>query len=59
MVKRPLLPAEDRNRLLVLAKKAAETGAQHNRAYAQGVVDTLLWIAGNNDMSPLLEEVTR
>lgn len=57
--KRPLLPKEDRDRLRALTTKArGHADESPNRAYAQGVVDTLRWLTGD-DMSRLLEEVTR
>lgn len=60
--KRPLLPTEDRARLRGLAERAerhrTETGT--NQAYAQGVVDVLRWLVGD-DYTPaaMLEQVTR
>lgn len=58
--KRPLLPREERSRLTALAAKAARHARERStsRAYAQGALDVLLWLTGE-DMSPLLEEVTR
>lgn len=59
--KRPLLPQDDRNRLRTLAANAALNGAEGpSRAYAQGVVDTLRWIVGDDsEMSPMMRDVTR
>lgn len=60
--KRPLMPTEDRARLRTLAERAeqhrTETGT--NQAYAQGVVDVLRWLVGD-DYNPaaMLEQVTR
>lgn len=60
-MKRPLLTTEDRDRLRAMADKAQDHtfDPSPNRAYAQGVRDTLDWLASNADMSPLLQEVTR
>lgn len=60
--KRPLLPREDRNRLRSLADNAArhreETGT--NQAYAQGVVDVLRWLTGEDyEPAPMFRAVTR
>ena len=59
--KRPLLPAEDRARLLTMAANAERHKLERggSSAYAQGVADVLNWIAGNDDMTPMLTEVTR
>lgn len=56
--RRPMLPVEDRNLLRRLrdnAIKAGESGM--NRAYAQGVADTMSWLIGE-DMSAMFGDVT-
>lgn len=60
-VPRPLLPREDRDRLRGLAEKAERHKQERtfDPAYAQGVADVLRWLASNEDMTPLLQEVTR
>lgn len=57
--KRPLLGKEDRARLRRLADKAAQNAlVGHNQAYCHAVVDVLHWLDGE-DMTPMLEDVTR
>jgi hypothetical protein len=57
--KRPLLPPEERARLRRMAEIATRRGETgHNRAYCKGVADVLRWIDGE-EMSAMLQEVTR
>lgn len=59
--KRPLLPQEDRRRLRQMSLRAAQHRIESgtNQAYAQGVVDTLRWIVGDDsDMTPMMKQVT-
>lgn len=58
-LRRPLLTAEDRARLRRMAAKATANANGPNRAYCKGVSDVLAWIADNEEMTPLLREVTR
>lgn len=59
-LKRPQLTREDRFALIRLASRAeGHLGDHPQRAYAQGVVDTLRWLADNAKPTPLFEEVTR
>lgn len=59
--KRPLLPKDDRKRLALMAGQAAKVAHRDDspsRAYAKGVEDTLLWLIGTQNPTPLFEEVT-
>lgn len=60
--KRPLLPVDDRATLREMASRATayREDSQTTKAYAQGVIDALRWLTGDDyDMSALLKEVTR
>lgn len=57
--KRPLLGPEDRKRLARMAGRAEQNGQSGvNRAYCKGVSDALRWLTGEN-MTDMLQEVTR
>jgi hypothetical protein len=62
-VKRPLLAVDDRGRLRHLADNARRhtdiDGGGSNRAYAQGVIDVLEWMANNAEPTPMLEDILR
>ena len=57
--RRPHLTREDRFALIRMASRAEAHLDSPQRAYAQGVVDTLRWLADNTNPTPLFEEVTR